>query len=101
MPAILGIIGLVLMAAGFLGVILSMMEFSDVFDSIGETAVLSMLVGVFLTIPYVVIHGDDSRIAFMSECLKDKKQYECTALWCAGESHDVPIVMPMPIYTGR
>lgn len=35
---------------------------------------------------------------FMEQCLKDHKEYECTALWRAGEDHDNTAVIPMPIY---
>lgn len=33
---------------------------------------------------------------FMAECLKERKQYECTAIWRAGNSDVtvVPIVVP-------
>lgn len=36
----------------------------------------------------------DSR-RFMTECMKDKKEYECVAMWRAGQTHTA--VMPLPI----
>lgn len=35
-----------------------------------------------------------ARRAFMAECLQDHKQYECTAMWRAGESQVVPVFIP-------
>lgn len=36
---------------------------------------------------------------FMEACLKDKKEYECVAMWRSGDSHTsmvpIPIVIPM------
>lgn len=37
--------------------------------------------------------------AFMTECLKDHKQYECTAMWRAGDNKSSTVVVPM--YVGR
>lgn len=34
---------------------------------------------------------------FMAECLTYRKQYECTAMWRAGDSQAVPVVVPMPM----
>lgn len=34
---------------------------------------------------------------FMEECMKDRKEYECVAMWRAGNTHTVVV----PIYTGR
>lgn len=57
---------------------------------------LSCLVaaGVFLMVGAV---QSDSRAqaAFMAQCLQDHKEYECVAMWRAGESHTQ--VVPMPI----
>lgn len=33
---------------------------------------------------------------FMDECLQDKKQYECTAMWRAGEKDNNTIIMYRP-----
>jgi len=33
--------------------------------------------------------------AFMAQCLKDHKEYECTAMWRAGEDHTT--VVPVPV----
>lgn len=36
--------------------------------------------------------------AFMSECQKDRKHYECVAMWRAGESRTtaVPVIVQVP-----
>jgi hypothetical protein len=35
---------------------------------------------------------------FMSACMADKKEYECTAMWRAGNTNGyVPVVIPVPI----
>lgn len=36
-----------------------------------------------------------ARNAFMRECLQDHKQYECTAMWRAGERHERTTVVPV------
>jgi hypothetical protein len=46
----------------------------------------------------VAIKADsDAQDAFMAECRKDKKQYECTAMWRAGDSHVAPIPIVIPV----
>lgn len=42
-------------------------------------------------------HDIKEQERFMVECLKDHKEYECTAMWRAGESKvmPVPIIIPM------
>lgn len=41
----------------------------------------------------------EAKQKFMDECLKERKQYECTAMWRAGQSQSgstyVPIIIPM------
>lgn len=36
---------------------------------------------------------------FMISCKQDHKEYECTAMWRAGENRTT--VMPVPVYVGR
>lgn len=43
-------------------------------------------VALLLLIGYAEYH-EQSR--FMDACLQDHKEYECTAMWRAGESHTV------------
>lgn len=42
-----------------------------------------------------IIGNASARNRFMAECLKDRKEYECTAMWRAGDSHviAVPVVI--------
>ncbi len=42
-----------------------------------------------------VAGGNAEREKFMRGCLADRKEYECTAMWRAGESHTT--VMPIPV----
>lgn len=36
---------------------------------------------------------------FMAECMRERKHYECQAMWRAGEKHTelVPVVMPVVV----
>jgi hypothetical protein len=45
----------------------------------------------------VLKHIDDVRIAWMKECVKDHKEYECIAIWRNGGSEIIPfpIIIPM------
>ena len=55
-------------------------------------ALLALLVGV----PIMLASERKAKESFMAECLDDgKKQYECTAMWRAGESNTA--AMPMPV----
>jgi len=46
-----------------------------------------------------VVENGKHQEVFMKQCMEDHKQYECDALWRAGEDHTT--VMPMPIYIGK
>jgi hypothetical protein len=45
--------------------------------------------------------GERNYQTFMQECLQYHKRYECTLMWRAGESREAPILIPVPIPTGR
>ena len=58
---------------------------------------------ILLTIAAIIVGNivstkwrEEERHAFMVACLKDRKEYECTAMWRAGESHEqiIPIFIP-------
>lgn len=40
---------------------------------------------------------DDSHQRFMEQCLKDHKEYECTAMWRAGEKPAQPVPFPIVV----
>lgn len=41
----------------------------------------------------------ERQAAFMDDCLQHRPQYECTAMWRAGENHTS--VVPVPVVVGR
>ena len=54
------------------------------------------LIMLFIAIPFVAVNSNKAKESFMAECLEDgKKQYECTAMWRAGESNTA--ARPMPV----
>jgi hypothetical protein len=59
----------------------------------------SILVGIliiFIAICVVAVTAESKHLDnFMAQCMQDHKQYECDAMWRAGEDHTT--VMPMPI----
>ena len=58
------------------------------------------LVGFSIWGTVIVAEAETERKnVFMTECKLDHKEYECTAMWRAGENHTT--VVPMPVYVGR
>jgi hypothetical protein len=65
---------------------------------------LGWILGAFILFCLVGLFGagmqiTKARSAFMAECVQYQKQYECTAMWRAGEQHHSTTVVPMPIVT--
>ena len=63
------------------------------YDNLGKVLLGLMALTVLLCV--VLLVGDaNARAAFMAECLTERKQYECTAMWRAGNSNTVivPVV---------
>ena len=58
-----------------------------------------VLAAVLVVFGFVIFKSSQSENAenkkFMTECLTEHKEYECTAMWRAGESHTT--VIPMPV----
>lgn len=55
---------------------------------------------VFIALVVVAVSEESKhQDAFMKQCMEDHKQYECDALWRAGEDHTQ--VVPMPVIIGR
>lgn len=61
---------------------------------------LFAIVGIVLAV-WTIHEGskeeEKKRQEFMVDCLKERKQYECTSMWRSGEKHEevVPIFIPM------
>lgn len=53
------------------------------------------LLGMTLGITHSVMLDNKQRSDFFLECLQYRKQYECTAMWRAGENKTS--VVPMPV----
>lgn len=66
---------------------------------------MASCLGVFLAAAfgfgvYAVKVGLEGKRRFMTQCMEDHKEYECTVLWRAGgSSSDAPTIIFMP--TGR
>jgi len=59
--------------------------------------IAAMVIAAVLGIHAVVKENENRRIAFMAECEKDRKHYECVAMWRAGGGFDslpVPVIIP-------
>ena len=55
----------------------------------------------FVTIIYYGVTGQrEAHARFMRQCMEDHKEYECTALWRAGDRAS-PDLIVIPIPTGR
>lgn len=44
-----------------------------------------------------VIASAKAKKEFMADCLKERKQYECTAMWRQGDQNVVPIPIVIPV----
>ena len=49
---------------------------------------------------YAVTREREAHARFMRQCMEDHKEYECTALWRAGDRAS-PDLIVIPIPTGR
>lgn len=54
-----------------------------IYDNLGTILGVCVIL-VIVLVGFTVIAGNAERDAFMKECLQDKKQYECTAMWRSG-----------------
>ncbi len=57
---------------------------------------LVILIGVGFLAYRSVTLDDAARARFMRQCMEDHKEYECTALWRAG-NRSGPDIIPIPI----
>lgn len=56
---------------------------------------------VLLWAEAIATRENAQKAAWMAECVKDRKHYECVAMWRAGEQHDQVVPVFIPISTGR
>lgn len=64
----------------------------------------SVIAGIILIFAgffyFVYVRASEAHARFMRQCMEDHKEYECTALWRAGDSA-LPNVVLMPVPVGR
>lgn len=64
-----------------------------------EIAIVTAIIATIVVFGYGFVGAarerEKARKAFMAECVKDHKEYECTAMWRAGE----PKTVVVPIHT--
>lgn len=78
-----GYLGLTLICLGLLGFVAGFIGMATDFDAITfgvPFGIASLLLGLVLTLPAIVVAGNEQRGKFMEDCLKDRKEYECTAM---------------------
>jgi len=56
--------------------------------------------GIVAAVWYAASVGAARYDRFMAQCMEDHKEYQCTAMWRAGD-HPPPDVVVMPIPSGR
>ncbi len=62
---------------------------------------IAVIIGVGFLFWKAAEYDAIERAAFMTECVKERKEYECTAMWRAGEPKYVASPVVMPMYLGR
>lgn len=67
-----------------------------VLDHLGGIFVVAIVLLLVLAVAGGV-EKEKTRERFMEQCVKDRKEYECIAMWRAGEPQvvPVPIIIPM------
>lgn len=89
-----------LVIAGIFGVVAALLVVSA-FMGYNDDHMLWGIGSIFVAGVFFLIGAAQSdsraRTAFMTQCLQDRKEYECVAMWRAGDSHTqvVPVVMPV------
>ena len=93
---VIGTIGLCAAGIGLVGILYTMA--SDNMDAPFGLFIALLIGGLIAVLPSVVSADNERRDAFMKSCLQDKKDYECTAMWRAGDSRTfvapVPVILP-------
>lgn len=55
----------------------------------------SLVTALIAAFAILIVGASREEEAFMRECLQERKQYECTALWRGHSSQVMPIIIPM------
>lgn len=67
-----------------------------VFNNLGKCVLL--LAGLMFALLVLAVIGESAnRADFMAECLQDRKQYECTAMWKSSQPQTtfIPVMIPV------
>lgn len=65
-----------------------------------ELWIIGIIFAVIVGIGIAIAQSDSKHQKdFMDQCVQDHKQYECDAMWRAGEDHTT--VMPIPVFIGK
>ena len=67
-----------------------------VFAACIVTGLLAFVIGLAALVYFALTSGREAHARFMRQCMKDHKEYECTALWRA-EDRSAPDVLVLPI----
>ena len=64
------------------------------------TIVIAFIFVLFIGLPLAIYYEAKAHERFMNECLQHRPQYECTAIWRAGNRNQrtvqpAPIIIPM------
>jgi ABC-type transport system involved in multi-copper enzyme maturation permease subunit len=89
-------VGLVGLGLGVIGLLASMLS-----ENLGlfPIAFVGLFVSLLLMLPSIILDEYNKEASFMAACIKDRKEYECIAMWRAGNNHTV--VTPIPVIVGR
>ena len=68
-----------------------------IYDNLGWVFAITLAVVIGFLV-FAIKSDMDAEDRFMRQCMQDKKEYECTAMWRAGDSHTT--VVPMPVVVG-
>ena len=60
------------------------------------TGLLAFVIGLAALGYFALTSGREAHARFMRQCMEDHKEYECTALWRAGD-RSAPDVLVLPI----
>lgn len=71
------------------------MTLADLWEDHAPEVVIGTLIVLLIIVVAIAAKVEmQEREAFMSDCLQERKQYECTALWRAGRASHTTVVVP-------
>lgn len=71
------------------------MRYLDSGDFIALSVCAVVVLGIGALTIFALIDDGRARTAFMAECRQHRQNFECVAMWRAGQTSTV--VMPMPV----